>query len=160
MNCEGMLRNINTLTLQFNNLKLLFTCEMKFLPLPVQPCMLKTKGLLGDGFLGKWEYWMIFNSHGLSQHRAWPLTARTTKSWAICCPTRFSESKVCSLKKAIKKNIKKIFKISLLFMICRPPRWWAAFNLKWIVCKRGEWRKASIERTRTPEGKPSLSFLW
>ena len=53
MNCEGMLRNINTLTLQFNNLKLLFTCEMKFLPLPVQPCKLKTKGLLGDGFLGK-----------------------------------------------------------------------------------------------------------
>ena len=24
---------------------------MKFLPLPVQPCMLRTRGLLGDGFL-------------------------------------------------------------------------------------------------------------
>ena len=27
------------------------TWEMKFLPLPVQPCMLRTRGLLGDGFL-------------------------------------------------------------------------------------------------------------
>ena len=29
-------------------------------------------------------------------------------------------------------------------MICRPPRWWAAFNLKRTVCKRGEWGKASL----------------
>ena len=36
----------------------LSTWEMKFLPLPVQPCILKTRGLLGDGFLDKY-FWLI-----------------------------------------------------------------------------------------------------
>ena len=159
---------------------------MKFLPLPVQPCILKTRGLLGDGFLNKfawyitrnlihfcfetilrkgwfytitltkkWCRWWFFQLtstsvvvglcclfvhmlqcllqalisqvvwvgtvHGPWQHichlsvhmlqcllwalisqvvwkyRAWPLTARTTKSWAMCWPTRCSDSKFCSL---------------------------------------------------------------
>ena len=43
----------------------------------------------------------------------------------------------------IYKN-KTILKISLLFMICRPPRWWTAFNLEWIVCKRCEWGKLQL----------------
>ena len=73
-----------------------FTWEMKFLPLPVQPCILKTRGLLGDGFLEKY-FWLII-SLNFALNLAWPLTARTTKSWAMCWPTRCSESKFCSLK--------------------------------------------------------------
>ena len=84
------------------------TWEMKFLPLPVQPCMLRTRGLLGDGFLRRGSNIYSFDRFAIGTKStlrpeeqadlACPLTARTTRSWAMCCPTRFSESKLCNLQ--------------------------------------------------------------